>query len=357
MSLPILRPEAITPRWLTDVLAHAGYSAHVADFTAKRVGTGQIGDSVRFTLTFDGDANGAPATLVGKFPSHSDQSRQTGAALGNYIREVHFYNQLADSARIRMPKNYFACVDEATSEFVLMMEDLAPAEQGDQMAGVTLDQARAAIVEAAKLHASHWNDPAMEDLWWISGTRAAPKSTATPEMVQQLWLAFCERYGTGIDAGSRAIGDALSRKFISYIEGYSGPRCLTHNDYRPDNMLFATKAGGSPVAVVDWQSLGWGCGALDVAYLLGGALPRAVRKKHEDALLAFYLGQLAQNGVTGYDFKTLKRDYARHSFQLFLTAFFAAMIVEQTARGDTMFLTMLRGAAHQIIDLDALALL
>lgn len=357
MSIPILRPEVITPQWLTDVLAHAGYSARVTDFTAKRVGTGQIGDSVRFVLTFDGEPNGTPATLVGKFPSHSDQSRQTGATLGNYIREVHFYNYLAEAAGIRVPKNYFASVDETTSEFVLMMEDLAPAEQGDQMTGVTLDQARAAIVEAAKLHASHWDDPAIEELWWISGTRTAPKSVVTPEMVQQLWLAFCKRYGARIEADSRAVGDDLCKKFASYVEGYSGPRCLTHNDYRPDNMLFATVAGGSPVAVVDWQSLGWGWGALDVAYLLGGALPRTVRQEHEAALLAFYLDQLTQNGVAGYGFETLKRDYARHSFQLFLTAFFAAMIVEQTARGDMMFLTMLRGAAHQIIDLDALSLL
>ncbi|MBS0278469.1 MAG: phosphotransferase [Proteobacteria bacterium] len=357
MSIPILRPEAVTPSWLTAVLAHAGYSARVTDFAAQRVGTGQIGDSVRFTLAFDGGANGAPQTLVGKFPSHADASRATGAALGNYIREVHFYNHLADSARIRVPKSYFAAVDDATSEFVLMMEDLAPAEQGDQMAGITLDQARAAIAEAAKLHGSHWNDPAIEDLWWVSGTRAAPKSPADPERVIQLWQAFCQRYGDRVDGAGRAVGDELCAKFASYAEGYSGPRCLTHNDYRPDNMLFATAAGGAPVAVVDWQSLGWGCGALDVAYLLGGALPRAVRRAQEDDLLAFYRDQLAQNGVTDYSFATLKRDYARHSFQLFLTAFFAAMIVEQTERGDTMFLTMLRGATEQIEDLDALSLL
>jgi hypothetical protein len=357
MSIPILLPDAITPQWLTDVLAHAGYSARVKDFTAKRVGTGQIGDSVRFTLAFDGAANGAPQTLVGKFPSHSPESRATGAMLGNYIREVHFYNHLASTARIRVPKNYFAAVDEATSDFVLMMEDLAPAEQGDQMAGVTLDQARVAIVEAAKLHASHWNDPAIEDLWWVSGTRAAPQSVVTTEQVQQLWHAFCLRYGERVDAESRAVGDALCGKFESYAGGYTGPRCLTHNDYRPDNMLFATAQGGSPVAVVDWQSLGWGCGALDVAYLLGGAIPRGLRRRHEDDLLAFYLDQLVQNGVTGYAFKMLKHDYARFSFQLFLTAFFAAMIVEQTGRGDTMFMTMLRGATHQIADLDALALL
>jgi hypothetical protein len=51
----------------------------------------------------------------------------------------------------------------------------------------------------------------------------------------------------------------------------------------------------------------------------------------------------------------LWNDYRGHTFQLFLTAFYAAMIVTQTARGDDMFFAMLRGAADQILDLDSLS--
>ena len=92
---------------------------------------------------------------------------------------MRFYQQLAPTALIHTPRCYFTGdVEEATSEFVLMMEDLAPAEQGDQLRGVTLDQARLAVIEAAKLHASHWGDEGLDDLPWVSNAKAAPPSAA-----------------------------------------------------------------------------------------------------------------------------------------------------------------------------------
>jgi len=174
----IRRPGAVDAAWLTAVLQQGGVDAVVKSFTAKGVGTGQIGDSVRFKLDYARRGDDAPASLVGKFPAAGEQSRATGVALGNYIREVRFYQQLAPTALIHTPRCYFTDVDEATSEFVLMMEDLAPAEQGDQLAGVSLDQARLAVVEAAKLHASHWGDESLDDLPWVSGSKAAPASLA-----------------------------------------------------------------------------------------------------------------------------------------------------------------------------------
>ncbi|MDX2233140.1 MAG: hypothetical protein NW200_01465, partial [Hyphomonadaceae bacterium] len=166
----ILRPQDVTAPWLTRVLAAGGVDAVVKDFSAKNVGTGQIGESVRFTLAYARAGDDAPPTLVGKFPSPGDQSRATGVALGNYAREVNFYRFLAPTALISTPRCYFADIDETTHEFVLMMEDLAPAVQGDQLTGVTLAQARAVIAEAAKLHASHWGDESLDDLPWVQGS-------------------------------------------------------------------------------------------------------------------------------------------------------------------------------------------
>ena len=137
MSAPdIRRPEAVDADWLTRALQSAGVDAVVAGFEAKAVGTGQIGDSVRFRLRYARGGDEAPASLVGKFPSADKDSFGTGVALGNYIREVKFYRHLADTALVSTPRWYMAEVEEATSEFVLLMEDLAPAEPGDQLRGV-----------------------------------------------------------------------------------------------------------------------------------------------------------------------------------------------------------------------------
>jgi hypothetical protein len=109
--------------------------------------------------------------------------------------------------------------------------------------------------------------------------------------------------------------------------------------------------------MLDWQSIAYGPGATDVAYFLAGAIGVDQRREHETALIGRYLEGLGRLGVSGYARGDFMRDYAFGSFQLFLTAFFAAMIVTQTARGDDMFFQMLNSAVAQIADTQALALL
>jgi hypothetical protein len=342
-------PAAIDGPWLTAVLREAGVDAVVAGARAQPVGTGQIGDSVRFHLDYVQRGPGAPDTLVGKFPAAGAESRATGVALGNYLREVRFYQQLAPTALIHTPRCYAADVDPATSDFVLIMEDLAPAEQGDQLHGVSLDQARLVLIEAARLHASHWADARLDDLPWVSNSRAAPPSAADDGTVERLWQGFKARYGGRMAPRWTEVGDQLCRRFGAFGAAHDGPRCLTHNDFRPDNMMFGGPAGGYPVTVLDWQSFAYGAGATDVAYFLAGALPQDQLIAHEAELLAHYHSELTRLGVTGYTTEDLTRHYSRGAYLLFATAFFAAMIVTQTKRGDDMFLQMLGSAAEHML--------
>ena len=153
------------------------------------------------------------------------------------------------------------------------------------------------------------------------------------------------------------LGEAIKSRWGRFGETHEGPKSLAHHDFRPDNMMLGTKAGGYPVAVLDWQSFTYAVGATDVAYFLAGALPPDVRRAHEPELLALYLAELERLGVTGYSMADLRRDYSRGGFQLFLTAFFATMVVIQTERGDDMFMQMLGSAADHILDHDALGAL
>ena len=353
MAIEIRSPSSITAGWLEQVLAAGGEKVRVKSFTAKRVGTGQIGDTYRFSLVCEGPSGAAPRALVGKFPSEGIESRQTGIALNNYLREVKFYKHLARSALIHTPRVYFTDINEQTHDFVLMMEDLAPAEQGDQLRGVTMEQAFLVMDEAAKLHASHWEDEAIEELPWVSGTRAAPASPATPEAISALWGAFCARYGTRVTAEAKNVGETLCQHIEAYFNR-GGPRALAHMDFRPDNMMFASAAGGYPVTTLDWQSIAFSTGATDVAYFLAGAITVEQRREHEKALTGRYLDRLRELGVKNYTRQDFERDYAGGSFQLFLTAFYAAVVVTQTARGDDMFFQMLNSATAQIKDTHAL---
>ncbi len=56
------------------------------------------------------------------------------------------------------PDCFAATISDAATEFVLLLEDMGDAVQGDQITGCTPAQAEAVAVAAAGLHAPGWND-------------------------------------------------------------------------------------------------------------------------------------------------------------------------------------------------------
>ena len=340
---------------MTAALRQAGLDPTIRALESRRIGAGQVGESVRFTLTYEGDPPpGAPRTVVGKFPSSDPESRATGVNYGNYYREVWFYRNLAMTAGVTTPICLHADVDPDSHDFVLIMEDLAPAVPGDQMRGVTVEATALVLEEAAKLHASHWGDDALDEMPWLHDSKAA-RSLSTPGTMTTLWAAFRERYGDRVTPECVVVGEAITANYGRFKDSYSGPRCLIHNDFRPDNMMFGTAEGGYPVAVVDWQSYGYGCCMADVSYFMAGALGRDSRRAHEQKLLRGYHARLVDLGVRDYALETMMRDYARYSPALFIMAFAASMIVERTTRGDDMFFAMLESGAGMVTDLEALS--
>ncbi|MFC3172828.1 phosphotransferase [Novosphingobium bradum] len=353
----IRRPDQLDPAWFTRALQAAGFDAEIAAVAAKPVGTGQIGDSIRFTLTHARPCPGAPASLVGKFPAADPTSFASGRNGGNYLREVRFYQQLAASARIAVPQCFYAEVDEDSGEYVLLLEDLAPARQGDQLAGVTIDQAMLVVDQAARLHASHWGDETLLDTAWLVNSRKAPPSPLSEEGIRDFWRGFQQRYAGRIGPKVIEAGTVLTDNLAAYRANSNRPRCLIHGDFRPDNIMFASEAGGHPITVLDWQSIGFGAAAVDLGYFLAGALPAEVRREHEAEMLARYHAELRAGGVTDYAEAELRADYASGGLRMLFIAIVSAMRVKQTARGDEMFLLMAACAADHCIDNDGLALL
>ena len=154
MTPEIPTPDSITAEFLTEQLREAGHAGvEVRGFTGERIGTGQIGQCIRYQLDLAGGDGSAPRQLVGKFPSDDPQSRQTGVQFRNFLKEVCFYRELQPRLAIRTPRCYFAAIEGEGPEFMLLLEDLAPAVQGDQLGGCSPAVARAAVLELVGLHA------------------------------------------------------------------------------------------------------------------------------------------------------------------------------------------------------------
>ncbi|MGH7894518.1 MAG: phosphotransferase [Candidatus Binatia bacterium] len=348
-------PDVVTPAWLGQVLrdAHALARGEVVAAAPSVVGTGQMGTSVRYALTYDGAAPGAPRSVVCKFASADPTSRSTGLALRTYEVEVSFYRDVARTVDIRIPECHFAEIDLTTGEFVLVLEDLAPCVQGDQLAGCTVDHAALAMGELAKLHAPRWNDPGLAAVEWLNRNATAEAQAFSEQLLPQLLGGFLDRYADRLAPHEVEIAERLMRNIARFLRDRPGPRAVQHGDYRLDHMLFGTSVGGYPLAVVDWQTVVWGPPGFDASYFLGAGLPVDERRRHERDLLRLYYDALVGRGVSGYAWDDCWRDYRRYAFGGFLMAIGASMMVVQTPRGDEMFLTMIRRHSAQIVDLDA----
>ncbi len=348
----ITDPSEVTPAWLTSVLREAGFAVTVGDVESESVGTGQVARCERFFITFEISDARAPRTLVGKFPSPNPLSRSTGRS-GAYPREVSVYGHVLPTVRIRTPHVYWVDLDEASGDFVLLMEDMAPARQGDQLRGCSATVAEAAVEEAARLHAPRWGDPTLPRLDFL----ARPADTATRvERYHGFWEGFLKRYASRLNEEILEVGRGLALRYGTYSRPYPGPRCVTHGDFRLDNMLI-DETDGVRLAVVDWQTAGIGCGMQDVAYFLGAGLLPDERRRDEEALVRRYHAALVDAGVGDYSFDQAWRDYHWYSYAGYVMAVTASMLVVQTDRGDEMFMTMARRHAQQAIDHGAEALL
>jgi len=351
-KIRVVSPSEVSPEWLTLVLQRHGLDARVAAFCVETVGTGQLGETRRFTLEYAGAAPAsAPATLIGKFPSDNKVASASGKDMGFYRSEVMFYRELAHRAAINTPIAYAAEIDES-GDFVLLLEDMAPAQPGDQMRGCTLEEARLALSEAAKLHATFWNDTELMHQDWCY-VPAGAQGFYTTELMESSWAHFQKTYAHRMDPDVIKVCDKFIKSHAAWNAPRDLPKCYSHNDFRPDNMLF----GGERVAVVDWQTSNFLGTGMDVAYFLGGIFDRETRRNNEIELLHGYHDELIALGVADYSFDHLMADYRHYSFAVLAVAIAATVIVKQTERGDRLFMHMVNGGAYQALDNDALDVL
>ena len=350
-------PETVSPAFLTECLRAAGHDAvEVRDFTSEGIGTGQIGRCIRYRLELGGEQGSAPSQLVGKFPSDDPQSRQTGVQLRNFLKEVSFYRELQPRLAIRTPRCYFAAIEGEGPEFMLLLEDLAPAVQGDQIAGCSPSVAHAAVQELVGLHAPSWCDAALRGSAWLG-----EPSQMLIEIGRTLYRtqlpAFLERYGSRLAEDEvgiiERVADSKGPPFELLPEVFG----VVHVDYRLDNLLIDESKTPPSVAVVDWQSLTLGSPLSDVAYFLGAGLLPEVRREVERGIVGDYHRALCEAGVRGYPWERCWADYRRGAFAGFAVTVIASVMVQQTERGDEMFIAMARRHARHALDLGAEELL
>ncbi|MEZ5166889.1 MAG: phosphotransferase [Acidimicrobiales bacterium] len=338
--------DEISAAWLTTALRSAGLIAGPTEVTSvetKILGTGEgfAGDLARLTVAYAGGSG--PPTMVAKVPTSIDDNRSGAELLGVYEREIRMYQTVLGDLDAPTPRLYYADVvpnpdwekqlasirraerlplwilrivvwlldrfaKPEPRPSVLILEDLAPAVVGDQVAGAELERIGAVLDVAARLHADTWGPRLPAPGPWLQSGGIAPK------LFQASFLSTRKKFLTGagraISAHMRALLDRLGRDGIARGRRMheSVPQCLLHGDLRLDNMFF-DPGTGAVRALIDWQLARTGPAVVDVAYFIAGSVDPAVPEPEVTELLHRYHRGLVAAGVDDYPLERFLADY------------------------------------------------
>ncbi|MCV7412489.1 hypothetical protein AWC05_17885 [Mycobacterium florentinum] len=291
MSLRQLPQSAddLDDSWASQAL---GTSVRVTNH--ESVGLGTAFACRLFRLTLDAPP-GTPTSVLVKMPIVGD-TRAMLDGIGTYSREIEFYRELAPHLPVRTPKIYSAEQAADSTDFVLVMEDLAgDCVQIDQHEGFSRHQAEAITDALARFHGWSWGK---EQLLQRYSARFWPTSSGEGRALQQQYgQLFAYVWGLRRDAlvellppSAVSISDRFTELQPRMIDALATPTCITHGELRSDNLLF--DANGEPV-FIDFQTVGQECGIRELQYLLCTSIPPERLAGIEDALIQRYCGGLA----------------------------------------------------------------
>ena len=151
-------PAELTPAWLTAALRQTGAlrAASVTSVEPEMLseGRGFTGRVLRLRLGYDAPEAGAPASLVAKLPTPDPGIRAALNHLGLYEREFRFYTEIAGSPDLPVPRPYYADMDREAGVSILLLEDLARARAGDNVAGCSDEDLCLAVSHLARFQAA-----------------------------------------------------------------------------------------------------------------------------------------------------------------------------------------------------------
>ena len=240
--------EGVTPEWLTAALRSTGKIADSAvasiDAAGLTEGRGFAGALARLRVRYIEPEPDAPRSLIVKLPTENRVMRGVARANGIYEREVGFYERVASRVELRTPRPYYSSFDADTGDFVLLLEDLAPARAGDQLAGCSPEEAALAVREIARFHAAWWDATDHAELDWMRDADSG--SSGIERLYQRSWERLMDEAGDRLPGPLPEVGERLGAN-VAAIRSLTSqpPQTLVHGDFRLDNMFFDVPDGAA----------------------------------------------------------------------------------------------------------------
>lgn len=112
---------------------------------------------------------------------------------------------MAPHSPLRIPRCYYSVLDTENGDYILILEDVSDNTIGDQVKGLTPEQACAAIQAIAPFHAHWWNHPALANLTWMP-----IENLEILHLFAKNWPQFRHQFYDQLTDEIRVIGDRLN---------------------------------------------------------------------------------------------------------------------------------------------------
>lgn len=301
--------QDITADWLTEVLGERGLlksSVTQVELEPIGAGVGLMGELGRLNLAYAGEEE-LPASIVAKCAAQNE-NRQVAQVLDFYNREADFYNRVADDCPLRIPVSYHADVDQASYDFILLMEDLGEVSVRDQLVGAAREEVFSAVKGIAGMHARWWGISAEEYPWMYEHMSETEGEKLKAMVYMPAVEPAIENFSHLLDEATEQICRTVGERYVECWGRLGAPDTFVHGDYRQDNMLYSD--GHTDALVMDWQISGRGKGVFDIAYFMCQSVDSGLRAEIEEDVLAYYVATLAEAGVD-YALDDCRDDYRR----------------------------------------------
>ena len=340
--------KGISGEYLSKVLAPISGVAKLKISSISPIGTGQMAESYR--VKFLQESGEKIESVVVKVPSQNVNSRSASRTTRCYELETSFYSSLRNSLKVDTPKCFHVWYDAPSDDFVLVLEDIKDANQGDQITGATVEQADAAINQLVNLHAPMWGSEKLNQIEWLP-KHSLNVATGTSQLLRSVFAGFAERFADKVNSEIISLGERLVSKIDRYYGAFPTLLTVAHRDFRLDNLLFTPQGNKIGVKVVDWQTVGAMPGASDLGYFIGASFTVEGRRDYEQTLVQSYCERLAAQKIDVSN-NEIWAQYRLLGTSGYIMAIVASMLVKQTDRGDAMFAVMANRHGQQMLDLE-----
>ena len=280
--------DEVTAKWMSDA---TGWNVSAVRNEIIGVGVGVASAVYRTYLT----GSGCPSSVITKMPALDPNAAFTSTVLRMYIREVKFFKTLAKDMPFRVSKSFYGEVNEETSQFAMVIEDLGKMRIVDQVKGMSIADARRAVDGLAAMHAKWWGKA---DALAADGTTISLGDPIYPAIVPMVFAEGWEKCTKEIKMPNSIlqVGPKFGENVAPLLASLAkGPNTLAHGDYRADNILFGNN---DELTVLDFQLIGTGIGAYDLAYFVTQSLTPEVASRHERELFDLWVTSLLAAGAS-----------------------------------------------------------